>query len=819
VLYPKEIEQKLGFDVLRNRLAEKCLCPQGQELVHSMSFMSEMESIVHEHDCTFEFLKIIQNQHDFPTENYFDLRPVFARIRPQGTFPVPEEVFDLKMSLKTLKSISLFFKPDERQNQYPRLAETAEKLKLYPYVHDLCDKIVGRNATVRDNASPELARIRRTIAEKQQQVSKAVSQIFKSAQHSGWVDPDLQPVIRDGRLMIPVLAPFKRQVRGIVHDESTTGKTVFIEPAEAVEINNAIREEMAEEKREIRRILIAFADEIRPYIPDLIEAYNILGIFDFTRAKALLALSLKATKIGIVANPFIDLRMAINPILQLNFVAEKKSVVPLEVKLTHEERILLISGPNAGGKSVALKTVGILQYMMQCGMLVPACESSTLGIFRNMFINIGDDQSMDNDLSTYSSHLLHMKNTLRDCNRDSLVLIDEFGSGTEPVIGGAIAEAILDKLNQKQVFGVITTHYSNLKHYASQTPGIINGAMMFDTARIEPTFKLEQGKPGGSFAIEIAHKIGLPTDVIDDAKKRAGEDTANFDKHLREILRDKKYWEDKRDQIRKQEKRLEEVIQKQLTFLEEAKKTKSEIKQKTRDEAEKLLADVNKRIENAIREIKESQADKGRTSLVRKELEQLRHDIKHGKKSDKDEVEQRIEVVSKIARKHGVAKPENEGDTEPKPLEKGDHVRIQGQDSIGQIIEISEKTAAVAFGDFITTVAPSKLEFISRNQARKQIRASRPTHMTNEFSKKRLTFKPYIDVRGKYADEAIQIIGEFVDNAIMFESHELRILHGRGNGILRQVIRDYLRSIRQVSDIADEHIDHGGDGITVVKLD
>jgi len=818
VLYPKEIEEKLGFDIIRNALLNKCLCEQGKELVLSMSFMTDFNSVLLERDLTFEFVKIIQNQHDFPTDNYHDLRPVFARIKPHGTFPVPEEVLDLKMSLKTLKAIALFFKSDERQEQYPNLTKLSQKLKLYPFVYDLCDKIVGKNATVRDNASPGLTNIRRSISEKQQQVSKTVTQIFKNAQHSGWVDSDLQPVIREGRLMIPVLAAHKRQIKGIVHDESTTGKTVYIEPTEAVELNNSIREDMLEEKREIRRILIAFADEIRPYVPDLLESYNILGMFDFTRSKALLAMSINATKIEVVKEPIVDLRLAINPILYLNFVAEKKKVVPLDISLNSENRILLISGPNAGGKSVALKTVGILQYMMQCGLLVPACESSTLGIFQNMFVNIGDDQSIDNDLSTYSSHLLHMKNTLRNCNSKSMVLIDEFGSGTEPIIGGAIAEAILDKLNQNLVFGVVTTHYSNLKHYASQTAGIMNGAMMFDTQRIEPTFKLEQGKPGGSFAIEIAHKIGLSTDVIDDAKKRAGEDTVNFDRHLREILRDKRYWEEKRDQIRKQEKRLEEVIQKQLTFLDEAKKLKSDIKQKATSEAEKILDNVNKKIENTIREIKESQADKEKTAEARKDLDQLRNNLKSGDSQSKDELEQRIQHVNRIARKHKITNDKNSSEQEIKTYEKGDYVRIVGQNTIGQILEISEKTAVVAFGDFITTVSPEKLEYVSNNKARKQLRASRPTMHSSEFSRKRLSFKPYIDVRGKYAEEAVQIVAEFIDNAIMFGSHNLRILHGRGNGILRQVIREYLRSVNKVVEISDEHVEHGGDGITVVKL-
>lgn len=786
-------------------------------MVLGMSFMTNLKQILLERDSTFEFVRIIQNGLDFPTDNYHDLRPVFARLRPQGTFPVPEEVFYLKESLNTLKNISIFFKSEECRKQYPNLSQTAQQLKHYPSIYDLCDKIVGKNATVRDNASPELAIIRRSIAEKQQQVSKTVAQVFKNAQLSGWVEPDMQPVIREGRLMIPVSAAHKRQIKGIVHDESTSGKTVYIEPTQAVELNNAIREELASEKREIKRILISFADEIRPELNELIDSYNTLGVFDFTRAKALFAMSVNATKIEVVEYPKVDLRTAVNPILYLNFIIEHKQVVSLDLQLDCENRILLISGPNAGGKSVALKTVGLLQYMMQCGLLVPACESSTLGIFKKIFVNIGDDQSIDNDLSTYSSHLLHMKNTIRESDQNSMVLIDEFGSGTEPIIGGAIAEAILDKLNRKKVFGVITTHYSNLKHYASQTDGIANGAMMFDTQRIEPTFKLEQGKPGGSFAIEIAHKIGLSNDVIDDAKKRAGEDKANFDKHLREILRDKRYWEEKREQIRKQEKRLEELIQKQLAFLEQAKQAKSVIKQQTDLEVEKLLSSANKLIEKVIRDIRESNADKDKVAQARKEVEQIRNRVKGGKWLGDNSLEKRLDKVAEIAQKHGIEIADNNNNN-LKTIEKGDFVKIKGQDSIGQVLELSDKSAVVAFGDFITTLSPQKLDYVSNNEARKHIRSQGRAASEDSLSRKRLSFKPYIDVRGKYADEAIAIVTEFIDNAIMFGVNDLRILHGRGNGVLRKVIRDYLRSVSNVTEIADEHIELGGDGITVVKL-
>lgn len=817
MLYPPNIENKLGFDLIRHWISERCLSKQGCELIETIQFSTHFESIEQELNRVFEFVKIIQNGHEFPTENYHDLRLALSRIRPQGTFPIAEEVYDLKMSLSTLKAIAAFFKSDERQTLYPMLAASASNLKLYPFVYELADRIVGKNAIIRDNASPELHRLRRLIIAKQQQVSKTVAHILRQAQQSSWVDSESQPVIRDGRLLIPVLANHKRQIKGIVHDESLSGKTVFIEPVEAIEINNTIREIMSDEKREIRRILIAFADEIRPYINDLIEAYNLLGVFDFIRAKALLAIWMKATKIGITKEPLVNLHDAVNPVLYCSFLSEKKDVVPLTILLNNKQRILLISGPNAGGKSVALKTVGLLQYMMQCGILIPASESSSLGIFHNIFVDIGDDQSIENDLSTYSSHLQHMKTTLRHCDNKTIVLVDEFGSGTEPIIGGAIAEAILDKLNQKQVFGIITTHYSNLKHYASQTEGIINGAMMFNTAKIEPVFKLEMGKPGGSFAVEIAHKIGLPTDVIENAKQRAGEEHANFDKHLREIIRDKKYWEDKRSQIQKEIKKLEQIIQQQLVFLQEAQKTKAEIREKAKTEAEKMLSEVNKQIEQTIREIRRTQAEKEKVAIVRKEIDALKNKISTG--TPTDEFEDKIKTVEKIASKHNIEIDKKQTEAEEHELQQGDYVRLQGQQSIGQIVEISKKTAAVAFGALITTVAPEKLEYVNRAKARKELRTNKTTiTLSNDYTKKRLTFKPYIDIRGKYPEEAIAAVQELVDNAIMFHVSDLRILHGRGNGVLRQVVRDYLRTVREIKNIQNEHIEHGGDGITVVKL-
>ncbi|HON19106.1 MAG TPA: Smr/MutS family protein [Salinivirgaceae bacterium] len=819
MLYPDDIEKKLGFDALRQRLFEHCLSPQGRDCVAAMRFMVNPESIREAQQSTAEFLQLLRMGEEFPDEHYYDLRPVLNRIRPAGTYLQPEEVFQLKMSLGTIREIIRFFSNKERRQRYPKLSETADRLQFHEIVYAEADRIVDKTVTIRDNASTELQRIRRTIQQKQDQVSKVVHQIFKSIQSSGWTEKESLPVIRDGRLMIPVLAPFKRQIKGIVHDESTTGKTVFIEPVEAVELNNTIKEYQAEEKREIRRILIAFADEVRPYIADLIETYQEMGFFDFTRAKAKLANDMEANAVEVANLPVIRLIEAKNPLLWFSLKREGKTVVPLTLSLTENQRIMLISGPNAGGKSVAMKTVGLLQYMLQCGMLLPAQPDSSLGVFRNIFVDIGDDQSIENDLSTYSSHLQHMKTMLRYGDEKSLILIDEFGSGTEPVIGGAIAEAVLHQLNNQRVFGVVTTHYSNLKHYASQTPGVVNAAMMFDMRRIEPTFRLEQGKPGGSFAIEIAHKIGLPVEIINDAKQRAGEQHANFDKHLREIQRDKKYWEEKRDKIRLEQKQLEELLQKQITYLEEAKQLKKEITEKARQEFEQRLKEANRQIENLIRELREAQASKDKIKEVKEKLQDLKNTFSNLPESDEDSISRRLSGAKKVASKHQLSVESAQPEQEQKPLEKSDYVRLEGQTTIGQIVEISEKTAVVAFGQFITTVDPKKLSPVPAQEARKALRQAKSMEYTRELSKKRLSFKPHIDVRGHYPDEALMIVSELIDNALMFGVKEVKILHGRGNGVLRSVIRDYLKTQPSVIEFSDEHVELGGDGITVVRLE
>ncbi|MGE5418775.1 MAG: endonuclease MutS2, partial [Chloroflexota bacterium] len=559
MIYPENFESKIGFDRIRRLLSDYCLSPMGTEKVDNIQFSNKYEFVESRLSETHEFQKILTFEDNFPSENYYRISDTLNKIRIQGTFPEVQEVFDLKRSLETVKSILSFFKSKEG-NRYPVLSARCGSVKTYPYVLDSIDRIIDRKGVIKDNASSRLKEIRAEVASKSIQVSKRLSAILKQAQADGIVDSDTSVSIRNGRGVIPVSAYDKRKIRGLIHDQSASGKTVFIEPEEIVEINNDIVELEYEERREIVRILTSFADEIRPYLDDLLESNNFLGDIDYIRAKAILGIRLGSIKPLLVNAPLISWKRAAHPLLTIAF--EKlpgRKVVPLDIKLDEKDRILLISGPNAGGKSVCLKTVGLIQYMLQCGLTIPVAEGSETGLFDNLLIDIGDEQSIDNDLSTYSSHLINMKFFVKNGTDKTLVLIDEFGTGTEPMLGGSIAEAILAELNKQKVFGVITTHYTNLKYFASVTDGIVNGAMAFDNHLMQPLFQLNIGKPGSSFAFEIARKIGLPEEILNEAAGKAGVKNIDYDRHLKDIARDKRYWETKRQNIRQQEKRLEEL--------------------------------------------------------------------------------------------------------------------------------------------------------------------------------------------------------------------------------------------------------------------
>jgi DNA mismatch repair protein MutS2 len=815
VNYPENIENKLGFDNIRTKIKTLCLSELGKELVAQMSFSNNYSSITLWLAQTAEYKSLLNEDKEFPVDNYHDLRPMLLRLKPEGMFPEITEVVKLRKSLQTMKAINRWFS-GELKEKYPELTKLAASFQVFPYLFERIDRIITSNGRIKDNATPELADIRRFLDKERGRVSKQMTAFMKDALKNGYTDEESQVVVRDGRLMLPIKSSFRRKIKGIIHDESASGKTVYIEPQPIIEINNEIRDAEYREKREIIKILKELADDIRPYIPDLIKFYDKLAIFDFIRAKAKLAESMNAIKIPVDNKPGLTYKKAINPLLQMAFVGTQRNVIPNDIVLDDQNRILLISGPNAGGKSVAMKTAGILQYMLQCGLLVPVSQDSAAGIFKQIHIDIGDDQSIDNDLSTYSSHLMHMKHMLKRADSSTLILVDEFGSGTEPLIGGAIAEAVLEKFRQIGLYGVITTHYSNLKHYAANNEGLVNGAMLFDSAKIEPVYKLEIGKPGSSFAIEISHKAGLPVDVIEDARKRAGTDQASFDKHLREIMRDKKYYEDKRTKIKKQEKELERILSQQSNELDKTKQIRDEIIQEARKEAEQLLTKSNKLIENTIREIRESQADKEKTKSIRESIESQKQSITQNPNQD-SKIDQRIKGLKKVSKKHQVEieKKEQQKQSEPE-LQVGDAVRIHGQETIGEIVEINDKNAVVAFGSFMTSVSRNKLDRSSKKARKKQQKNAESA--TSKLIQKQQSFKPGIDIRGKYVDEALQLITDYIDEAIMLNVNEVKILHGKGNGILRKAIREYLSTIPEIISFKDEHIEFGGAGITVVQL-
>jgi len=823
-IYPENFENKVGFDQIRQLLGSRCLSELGKEHVEACCFSSDPDLIERQLDETVEFQKIIRDELNFPTGYFIDMRPVLRKSKIQGTFLEVFELFDLKRSLETLRAISNFFK-DKEQELFPRLYHVVKGIQIFPFLHDKIDQILTKHGTIKDNASPELVKIRREILSLQSGVSKIMAKILKHAQAEGLVEKEVTVSIRDGRAVIPVLSSNKRKIRGIVHDESATGRTSFIEPEEIVETNNRIRELESAERREIVRILTKFTDELRPYADDLESSYEILGILDFIRAKGLWSNESKSVKPLLKHFPDLNWLDARHPLLERNLAREKRKIVPLNIKLTKDDRILLISGPNAGGKSVCLKTVGLLQYTIQCGIPIPLHLDSVVGIFDKIFIDIGDNQSLDNDLSTYSSHLSDMKFFVRNCNSMSLVLIDEFGTGTEPMPGGGIAESILNRINALQSYGVITTHYTNLKHFASSMPGIVNGAMMYDSNRMEPLFQLQIGKPGSSFAFEIARKIGLPEDILQEATDKIGKDHIDFDKHLRDIVRDKRYWENKRQNIRQSEKKLEEITSTYEENLTEVKKLRREILDKAKQEAAEILASSNKIVEQTIREIKEASAEKEKTREARKRLEDFKEVVSVTRDTEDEQIARKMEKIRQreIAKRERPNKEEagNRTPVEPKKEnepEIGSWIMIAGQEVPGIVLEVNGQNLVVAFGQLRSVVKRDRVEVVSHNEVKKNKENYTTSRINREINDRKLNFKPRIDVRGMRAEEGLQKIQEFIDEAIMVEAHELHILHGKGNGILRELIRAYLKSEPAVKKFRDEHVQFGGSGITIVEM-
>lgn len=822
MIYPQNFEQKTGFDKVRRLISEKCLSPLGEERVAEMDFSASYQTITERLEQTDEFVRILHGDVEFPAQYFFDVRYSMKRIRPEGTWLDEKELFDLKRSLQTINDIVRFFRPlEEEEIKYPRLTALAGDIAVFPQLIGKIDSILDKFGRIKDNASPALAQIRKEITVTMNGISRNLQSILRAAQAEGVVDKDVAPTMRDGRLMIPVAPGFKRKIRGIVHDESASGKTVFIEPEAVVEANNRVRELEGDERREMIRILTEFTNTIRPLVPDILQSYHFLAEIDFIRAKALFAEQVKGIKPIVEDKQQVDWARAVHPLLYLSLQKQGKEVVPLDIELTEEKRILIISGPNAGGKSVCLKTVGLLQYMLQCGLLIPLHESSRTGVFSAVFIDIGDEQSIENDLSTYSSHLTNMKFFVKNCDEKTILLIDEFGSGTEPQIGGAIAEALLDRFNRNRSFGVITTHYQNLKHFAEDTEGIVNGAMLYDRHLMQPLFKLSIGNPGSSFAVEIARKIGLPEDVIADASAKVGSEYIDMDKYLQDIVRDKRYWESKRQSIRQREKKLEEITARYEEDLDAVNKQRKEIMREAKEQAGRILAEANAKIENTIREIKEAQAEKEQTKLARKALEEFKASVNDAAEEDDKIARKMAKLKERNERKKQKQKTPSQPAFNKDVIEVGDSVRLKGQTSAGTVLELQEKQAVIAFGMIKSTVKLDQLEKVSKGQIKREIQKSTfvSVQTTDDMHEKKLNFKQEIDVRGMRGDEALQTVTYFIDDAIQVGAGKVRILHGTGSGILRQLIRDYLRTIPGVRRFQDEHVQFGGAGITVVELD
>ena len=828
MIYPASFEQKIGFDRVREQIAALCTMRAARERIAAEGFSTSPREIEHRLALADEMRLVLDMERDFPGGEYPDVDHIVAKLRVEGTFLDVEEVVTLGRALAAVGGIVEFLL--NRAERYPVLHARTRGVEAFPEIVRRIATIVDRFGNVRDNASPALQEIRRAIREREGQAAKRLQAVLAAAKSSGIVESDAQISIRDGRAVIPVSASNKRKLNGFIHDESATGKTFYVEPVEVVEINNELRELEYAERREIVRILTEFTEAIRPDVGLIAASGDYLAEMDMLRAKGRWASENGCVKPILSTDDRLVLKNARHPLLQQTLRAAGREIVPLDLQLDRRKHILVISGPNAGGKSVCLKTTGIVQYMFQCGFPVPASEISELPVFGSLCIDIGDEQSIDNDLSTYSSHLLNMKHMLAGASDRTLVLIDEFGSGTEPIIGGAIAEAILERLLEKGCYGVITTHYANIKYYASNTEGIANGAMMFDVQNIRPLFKLEMGKPGSSFAVEIARKIGLPEEIIRRASEKAGSDHINIEKQLREIARDKHYWEQKRDRIRLTDRKVEELEQTYAEQLTKIRAERQEILKRAKVEAQQLIADANRQIENTIRTIREAQAEKELTRLARRELDDFRDTVEKEDAAGRDaSVAREIERIERRRQRRaerraqqgekGPEKPAAEPE-KPREVEVGSKVRMAGQAMVGVVQSVKGKRAQVAFGQILTTVDKSSLTVVSNNEYRE---ATRPTTartvVSVDISSRKLNFKDHIDVRGMRAAEALEAVQDLVDDALMVGVGSVTILHGKGTGALKEEIRRYLRTVPEVVSAVDEHADRGGAGITIVTFD
>ncbi len=838
------LEQKLGFDRIRKSIADRCMTEYAANRTMEEEFITDGKKIRERLLLTDEMRLILMFEENFPTNGYIDCIGFLKLIERPASYINLISLRKLRTMTETVEKVSAFF-DSIKDGIYPNLKKMASSVVFFPEVRRRIDSILDKSGEVKDTASPELQEIRRSLHETEGTISRRVNSILKRIQEEGIADKDATVSVRDGKLLIPVPAVNKKKVPGFIYDESASGKTAFIEPAEIVELDNRIKELKFSENREILRILADFSEFLRPYIPDLIHAAGFLGEIDFLMAKANVALDIIAGMPILSSDMEMNIRKARHPLLEKALKKENKQIVPLTISLSDKKRILMISGPNAGGKSVCLKTVGLLQYMFQWGMLIPTSETSEMLVFDRIMVDIGDDQSIDNDLSTYSSFLANMKDMVQKADDRTLVLIDEFGSGTEPAAGGAIAEAILAELDRRGTYGVITTHYTNLKLYASREDShVANGAMMFDVQNIEPLFKLEMGLPGNSFAFELARKMGLPESVIKDAESRAGDEFVGIERNLRKIARNRKALDEKLERIRNTDRTLESITDKYQKELLEIRKKKKEIIDEATREAQEIIAGANRQVENTIKTIKEAQAEKEITKEARKELQEFMSALSMKKaqeqKEKDDYIEKKIKQIDarrererqrKLLRADEKTRREMEAKEEEQrkieafrnaPLKPGEKVRIKSNGMVGEIAKAGAKTIVVNIGNISSKLSPDKVERITSNEYRDAVKTtSTPASsvkIDSSITERKLNFSPELDVRGERLNDAIDKVTRYIDDAIMLGIPSVRIIHGKGTGVLREEIQKMLRTMPGIEKVADEHIQFGGTGVTIVTF-
>ena len=840
----KRLEQKIGFDRIRQIISDRCSTEYAAERTATECFSTDLSVIRKRLLLTDEMRLIMMFEDSFPSGGFIDCIGFLKPLEMSSSAIDLISIRKLRTMLDTLRKVTSFFN-GVKDEVYPNLKRMASPIMGFPEVQRRIDLIIDRYGEVKDTASDELYEIRKSLRDKEGAISRRMSAILKKAQEEGIVDSDAGVSIRDGKMLIPVSAANKKRIPGFIYDESASGKTAFIEPAEVVELDNQIKELKFSEQREVMRILFEFTEFLRPYIPDLTDAARYLGEIDFLMAKAQIALDFIAGMPVISENGEMNLRKARHPLLERTLKKEKKEIVPLTATLTRDKHILLISGPNAGGKSVCLKTVGLLQYMFQWGMLIPTSETSELMIFDRIMVDIGDDQSIDNDLSTYSSFLVNMKDMLAKADNRTLVLIDEFGSGTEPAAGGAIAEAILSEFDKRGAYGVITTHYTNLKLYASANTGVMNGAMMFDVKNIAPMFKLEMGLPGNSFAFELARKMGLPENIIKDAENRAGEEFVGIERNLRKIARNRKALDEKLERIRNTDKTLENITDKYQKELQQIRSLKKDILDQARKEAEEIIKGANRQVENTIKTIKEAQAEKETTQEARKELQGFMSILaarKEKEQKDKDDyIERKIQQIDARRERQKQRKAQRADDKAQQemreqqaeqerleafrsaPLKVGEKVRIKDNGMVGEVTKVSAKAVVVIIGNISSKMPHDKVERITSNEFKSAVKdVARPVSaikVDSSINERKLNFSTEIDVRGERLNDAVEKVTRYVDDAIMLGVSNVRIIHGKGTGVLRDELQKLLRTMPGVASVRDEHIQFGGTGVTIVNFD